>query len=134
MEVFPGVNLNDTVSFQVYPSAVIGTIFNYCKITAVLDYDSAKLRRDVDALHENCYPTLPVGVPDSPRQYFFLKVQLSSGEEVILGQPYIDANTIKVQGQQSVRFTVENIQADDLKTISSLLASAGYSAIDWEMG
>ena len=134
MEVFPGVNLNDTISFQVYPAAVIGTIFNYCKITAVLDYDSAKLRRDVDALHENCYPTLPASVPDNPRQYFYLKVQLGSGEEVVLGQPYIDESTIKVLGQQCVRFTVENIQSEDLKVISNLLASAGYSAIDWELG
>ena len=133
MEVFPGVNLNETVSFQVYPSAVIGTVFSYCKLIAVLDYESAKLRRDVDALHENCYPSLPDGVPDNPRQYYYLKVQLASGEEVIIGQPYIEVASLVVHGQQTARFTVEGVNADDLITIQNLMASAGYSAIDWEI-
>lgn len=134
MDVFPGVNLGDTVSFQVYPSAIIGTVFNHCQITAVLDYDTAKLRRDVDALHEKCYPTLPASVPDNPRQYHYLKIALSSGEEVILGQPYIEVDTLTVQGYQAARFTIEQVAFEDLKIIQNLLASAGYQAVDWEFG
>lgn len=132
MNIFPGIKLNDTVSFQLYPSAIIGTVFNHCKITGVLDYDTAKAFQDIDALHANVYPTLPSNTPDDPRQYSFLKVLLPSGDTTIIGLPWVKEDSLIKHDQSRVRFTIENVSADDLKNINQLLTSRGYTAMEWE--
>lgn len=132
MEIFPGVNLNDTISFQIYPSAVIGTVFNHCKITGVLDYETAKAFQDIEALHANVYPTLPSSSPNDPRQYSFLKVLLPSGSTSIIGGPWIKTDTIVKHEKSRIRFTVEDVSSDDIKNINLLLNSRGYTAKDWE--
>ena len=88
---------------------------------------------DLEALHANIYPTLPLHVPDDPRQYLYLKIELPSGNNTIIGQPWVKQESIVSHGKSKVTFTIENVTGDDLKTISQLLSSRGFSAINWEL-
>lgn len=133
MEIFPDVRINDTISFSVYPSAIIGTTFSYCQITAVLDYDTVKNFIDVDALHNNVYPTLPETTSNNPSQYQYLKILLPSEQYTYIGLPWVDQESILKHSESRIRFTVEQVNSEDLSKINLLLSANGYNAIDWQV-
>ena len=133
MEVFPSISIGDTISFQIYPSTIIGTTFTYCSIIAILDYATAQKFIDVDTLHANVYPTLPDGVPNNPSQYSYLKISLVSGQDAIVGVPWVnEGSTVKHEALR-IKFIVENVTNEDLSKINILLSANGYNAVDWEL-
>lgn len=132
MDVFPGVPLGSTVSFKIYPSAIIDTVFSGCIMSAVYDYETANKFIDVHGIHLNVYPTLPSGTPNDPSQYDYVKVDLVSGQYEILGVPWIDESSIEVYERGKIKFTIEDMLYEDLNKISTLLSANGYTAMDWE--
>lgn len=133
MEIFPNVTIGDNISFTIYPSAIIGTTFNFCSILAVLDYSTANNFIDADSLHSNVYPTLPDTVPNNPSQYSYLKIQLPSDQTTIIGLPWVDAASIVKHGESRVKFTIEQVNSDDLNKINLLLSANGYNAVNWQL-
>ena len=131
MDIFPGVPLGSTVSFQVYPSSIIGTIFTSCKMSAIYDYDTASKYIDVNGYHLNVFPFLPDGTPNDPTQYNYVKIDLVSGENEIIGVPWIIEDSVVVHKKGAITFTIEETAYEDIEKINRLLAANGYSAIDW---
>lgn len=133
MEIFPDISIGDTISFSVFPSAIIGTTFDYCQITAVLDYDTVKNFIDVDSLHSNVIPTLPENSPDNPSQYPYLKILLPSEQYTYIGLPWIDLRSLIKHQESRIKFIIERVGSEDLNKINLLLNANGYNAIEWHI-
>jgi hypothetical protein len=118
------------VSFDLWPSMLLGTGYQNAKILSIMDSGTANiLGVDTASLHANIYPTLPAGVPNDPTAYPWVKLLLANGSTTIIGVPWIKDSTLVVETSQSIQFTVSNITPSDQNTIIEALAAAGYTAV-----
>ena len=102
------------VSFQVYPSGILGTKFNNVQIMGILDAASCVGIIDPPALHANVYPTLPAGAVDDYTKYPYYKIKLQDGTVTCIGRPWIREETVKVVTQQDLHIVLNNISLDDV--------------------
>jgi hypothetical protein len=127
------IPFNGTVSFDLYPSALLGTGYKNAKVLAIVDAESCKyFGVDPQAAHVAVYPTLPAGTPNSPRQYPWLKLQLQSGNITAVGLPWIVDSSFEVVASTSMRFTVPNVAPGHQQRILDALSAIGYTAVDVE--
>lgn len=133
MSAMSKMNLGDTVSFDVYPSSILGTKFSNCKVLAFLDMDSATQWIDPVAMHVNVYPTLPKGTPNKASGYNYVKVKLANGTVTCVGDPWIKAETIKVITSSKIQIIVEDTGPDDVQRLANILQQNGYSNISVDL-
>ena len=126
--------IGDVISFQLYPSAILGTGFQNVKLLAILDMNTLPLLGyDPQALHANVYSTLPQGTPNDPSQYSYLKLLLQNGQTTVIGIPWIIDSSLQVSSTSSIQFTVNNVSPSDQNTILQALAAAGYTAVNMKV-
>lgn len=137
MDVNEYFAIDDVISFNVYPSAILGSSFTRVKVLALLDAETAKLFGiDPVALHAAIYPTLPA--PDKVTykkytDYKYIKVKLPNGTITALGLPWINMASVVVVTSATARFTVgldTPVEADE---IVALLAANGWHNVLVEM-
>lgn len=116
----------NTLSFEVYPAAVLGARFDNVKVMGVFDKDTARMWIDPDAMHVNVYPTLPESTPDDPSQYQFVKLKHSNGHITILGVPWIREDTIEISQRGTLTLSVKDVGPVDKDRIVRALAANGY--------
>lgn len=123
--------IKQAYSFQVYPSALLGTGFQNVTVLAVMDQETANRETDTQAQHVQVYPTLPAGTPNDPAQYNYLKVRMPNGSTTILGMAWIKEDTIVqvTTGTIVVKITSSSPAADLAKVRNALLQN-GFTAID----
>lgn len=121
-------NIGDTISFQVYPSTLLGDQFKDVVVQSVVNADTARLLGfDYISMHANVFPTLPEGqVPDNPTQYNYLVVKMQSGQTQIVGLPWIDESTITSRVTSSVYLEVPGAGTTDVSNIVNALAANGF--------
>lgn len=136
MQVFPGINLQDVISFQLHSGAkaTIPTSFDNVKLVAVLDADTAKSLIDPITLHRNVYPALPVGTcPDDAFAYNYIKVQLADGNYTAVGLPFVDQTTLVKHESTTAELRVHNVQTTDLQRLKDHLAAGGFYLVEARM-
>ena len=74
---------------------------------------------------------MPDGVPNNPCEYSYLKILQPSGQHDYIGLPWIDKSSTVVHGESNIRFSIENVTAEDISKINTILSAYGYSAKDW---
>ncbi|WP_257292017.1 phage DNA polymerase-associated SH3 family protein [Endozoicomonas sp. ONNA1] len=131
MEIFTGISLGDTVSFTLYPAGIIGTVYDHCRINALLDAQTARQFIDIDALHANVYPTLPEGTINDPSGYLYLKVKLPSGIDSVVGMNWIDQGTLIRHESMTATFTVDNVDTTDIEKIKLALSANGFVGVNY---
>ena len=130
-QILNKMNIDDVVTFDVYPSDLLGTKYHHCKVKAILDYDSVRQAGvDPDALHVKVFASLPVGTPNDPQAYQWLKIQLVSGEYDYIGIPWVKADTIVVNTTTTVTVTYRNVSPNDVQKIRVMSANNGYTDFD----
>lgn len=122
------VQRGDQISFDVYPSAIIGQSYNGMQVMAFLDPETAAAFEDIASLHAQVYPTLPGGTPNDAYQYNYIRLKNASGQTVIVGEPWIVDATIEIDGTETWAFKVSNITPSQKTDIVNILASRGYAA------
>lgn len=122
--------LNATVSFDLYPSQVLGTGYKRAKILAILDAETAARWIDPIAMHANVYPTLPPGVPNRFDGYNYLKLKLASGEVTAIGIPWIKDETFVVASTSSMQLTIDSVSPADQQLILNALSANGFTAVN----
>lgn len=117
-------------SFQVYPSAVLGTT-NFQKVTvkSILDYNTAMQFADIHAQHENVFSYLPAGTPDRPEDFDYLLLETAAGKTVI-GVPWIIPETIEQVSSMKIQAVIEDVSTADVERIRACLTQNGYHKID----
>lgn len=130
--MFDLTDISKVVSFEVYPSAILGTTFDRVKILAFLDAASAQQFIDPATMHANVYPTLPVGVPNRFDSYTYVKLQLENGTITCLGLPWIIQSTVVYETNVTYQITVSQAHGDDYEKIRQALIANGYNHITIE--
>lgn len=116
-------------SFDVHPSAILGTGFKNVTVQATLDYQSALAFADIDALHANVYRYLPAGTPNRPQDFDYLMVRMPDGQPTIIGIPWIVEETITLVESLKMTVTIEGVGAADIEPVRACLSQNGYHNI-----
>ena len=132
------LNVNDitlfsTVSFDLYPAALVAPSYKYAKVLGVMDADTARLFVDTVASHANVYPTLPEGTPNNHNQYPWVKLKLASNVITAVGLPWIKEETYVTHTTTTIRLTIENVEPANQNLIIECLAANGFSAVNVEV-
>lgn len=132
-ELTPG----SVVSFEVYPTSVLGNDFKNVTVKAILDSETARTAVpggfDAAALHANVYSSLPEGTPNNYTRYNYVKIAYPSGATAILGIPWIKAASVVSKVVQRGVFTIEPIGIADVAIIQQALAGAGYKVKEYQL-
>lgn len=136
MQVNEYFSIDDVISFNVYPSAILGNSFTRVKVLAVLDADSAKLFGiDPIALHAAIYPTLPTESKNTYKKYNdykYIKIQMPNGTISTIGLPWMNMESVVVVESTTARFTVALDSPTDIDEILAILNANGYHSIQVE--
>lgn len=98
--------LGQTISFEVYPSAIIGTKFQNAIVRGLVDH-SGVTEFNPAVMHANVYPSIPTGkIVDDFRKYNYLRLELPNGSTVFVGLPWIIESTVQVISNQDLVITI----------------------------
>lgn len=129
-QILDKLNIGDNTSFDVYPSALLGTQYSQVVILAILDADSVRfLNIDPAAMHAKVYATLPAGTPNDPYQYQWLKLRLTNGTMTAIGIPWINPNSIAINTTSTITAVFEDVSPTDLNIIRTMCAANGYNNV-----
>lgn len=118
--------LDTTVSFDLYPVALLGTGIKNAKVLSIVSAATANaLGFDTIATHAAVYPTLPAGVPDAHDGYHYLQLRTSNGDITYVGLPWIKESTYAVQTIRNVRFSLENVTPENQEHAIQSLSAIG---------
>lgn len=126
--------LKRTYNFDVYPVALLGNIFKGVTVLAILDQESANQYVDTQALHVQVYPSLPVGTPNRPRDYNFVKLRLANGAITVIGLPWIKDSTVVEVTTSVIRAVISGVAPSDLARVRSCLVQNGFNNIELSLG
>lgn len=136
MQVNEYFSIDDVISFNVYPAAILGNSFTRVKVLALVDADTAKLFGiDPIALHAAIYPTLPTESKNTYKKYTdykYIKIQKSNGDITALGLPWMNMESVVVIESTTARFTVALDSPTDIDEILALLNANGYHNVQVE--
>lgn len=119
-------HIGKTISFQLYPSAVISDDFTDVILEGVTSYNQVTYI-DPQQMHVNVYPTLPPNSPNDYRAYLYALIRLPSGKNTAIGLPWIDATTFSVASNTDIIVTIRGKGVDDIQTIRQILTGQGFS-------
>lgn len=124
------LQLKRTYNFDVYPVSLLGNIFKGVTVLAVMDDETANQYIDTQAMHVQVYPSLPVGSPNRPRDYSFVKLRLANGSTTIIGVPWIKDSTIQEITSSVIRAVISGATPSDLAKVRNCLVQNGFSNIE----
>lgn len=119
-----------TYSFDVYPTAIIGSNFKNVTVASTMTREEANREIDTVAMHIQCYPSLPAGTPNDPDAYDYVKLKLPNGSSTIIGMAWIKPETIQLVDARTVSVKISNVTAQDLVKIKAALVQNGYSSLE----
>lgn len=103
----------NTVSFDVYPSAILGTSYKNVQVVSICTAADTTGYIDPAATHANVYTTLPPGTPDDFTAYRYYKLKLPNGTITAVGEPWIRAETVEVVTSQTLTIVIPNVKTGD---------------------
>ena len=117
------------VSFELYPSTLLGNI-QHMHVDAVINYATAnRLGFDPTAMHVRVYPTLPEGTENRADSYQYVMLSKPNDPPVIVGLPWIKENTVVFHQSFNAQIVVENVEPGDETTIRQILHANGFNAV-----
>lgn len=122
--------LGQTLSFDVYPAAVLGQSFENVTVLGLIDPGTANGSIDIIGMHAAVYPYLlqaGLNVPNDPTQYNYIKIRTQSGKVTVLGMPWINESTIVATTNQVITAVVSGVTAQDVQGIQNALIANGYN-------
>jgi hypothetical protein len=119
--------IKKSYSFDVYPSAILGTDFKNVTVLAIMDMDSASQIIDTAAAHVSIYPYLPSGTPNDPSKYTYIKIKTSSGITTVLAVEWIKENTVTDVTSTSATVKIGGINPEDISRIRNALVANGFN-------
>lgn len=130
--LFNSENIYKRYSFEIYPTAVIGTSYRNVKYLGTIDA-SGVTGFDPEIQHSIVYPFLP-SAPERFDSYLYHRFQLDSGEVVFVGDPWIKASTVKALDNVKIIVTYESgVNADDEKKIRQMNLNNAFTDFKIEL-
>jgi hypothetical protein len=126
--------LESTVSFDLYPTAILGTAIKNAKVLSIVNAQTAMdLGHDAPALHAMVYPSLPPGTPNSYDKYLYVYLKLTSGAKIFIGIPWIKESTYAEEMIRTVAFYIENINPGQQTQAIQALSAIGLTVAKTEI-
>jgi hypothetical protein len=123
----------DICSFQIYPTAYIGTPFKDVVFLDRVSYHSVPLFNiDPQAEHVRAYPTLPPGSSNDPTTYNWLSFKTQSGEVVLIADPWMKTETLVVNSKQGLVVRIEDTGDTTMQDIRLALLGIGLTSFTIE--
>lgn len=128
--MFDLTSYGKTVSFEVYPTSILGTDFKAVKVLSIVDYETARLYSDINNLAVSVYPLLPIGTPKDFKQYNYLKIKYSNGDIRCISLNWINSDSIVVHSNvvANIRINLDNI--DTLDIVRRLLIANNITPLE----
>lgn len=122
------IQLESTVSFDLYPAHMLGTSIKNAKVLGIFNARIAmQLGHDAPAMHAIVFPTLPPGTPNGYDKYMYLYLKLASGGQTFIGLPWIKESTYVVEMVRTVTLFIENISPDQQSLAIQALSGIGLT-------
>lgn len=119
---------NDVVSFQVYPSSIFGDVYHDLTLTDIASYSTTKFFGfDALAEHAKALPYLPAGIDQDPTRYRYLVFKPSQGKHIVVPEPWIKTDTIKVIKMIDTKVYIPNWGPEKHEELRRALSSIGAS-------
>lgn len=132
----PEIFLGDVVSFEVYPSAILGNGFNRVKLLSVLSPADAAKEADVIVKHTQVLAYLTAedkALYATYRDYNYLKIQLPNNSTTVIGIPWIKQTTLaKVTATQG-RYDITVDNPSQFDEILSILKARGFTKVTFSL-
>lgn len=131
MEVLNRFNLGDKVSFQLLSGAmaIMPDSFIRCVVESKLGYnDVYRYGFDPDQLHQLVYPTVSDTnlVPSDPSKYKWLYVKAANGSELMIGEPWINIDTIEGVTNTGLTITCSSSPNNGMALAKQVLTQNGF--------
>ena len=125
MSINTQLNVGQRLSFEVYPTAILGNNFRDVMLDSILRAQTAiNFGTDIHSLHAKIFPTLPAGmVPDDPFGYQYLRIIHANGEAQVIGIPWIRPETFSVSRGGRLTLVFEDKTPSDLDMITNSLSA-----------
>lgn len=122
--------IGKTYSFDVYPAAVIGNDYKAVRLLAIMDQSTANQQLDTFGIHAQVKSYLPDGSPAKATDYNYLKILTTSGQQTIIGIPWIKENTITEVIRSTAQVKISNFNTNDTNRLRECLVQNGFSNIE----
>lgn len=127
MSVMEKLVVGNVVSFSTHAQPILGVNNDNLVVQAILDKESASVySTDINSLHKNLYSYLPVGTPQDPTDYLFVKLKDTGGNVKVLGIPWIDEDTLTVVERGNLQITIPNVTFEDRENIIKAITAIGF--------
>lgn len=132
MSVLTQIPLNTPISFQLVGEAnnFFSDSFRNAQITMLMPASASnRFGKDAYSLHQKIYPLLPAGTcPDNADKYNWLLVKTaSSEEETLIGEPWINMDTVEGSTLKGYTVYVKSTSIDAAERIRQALVGAGMT-------
>lgn len=131
-DITPPIYLGDVISFEVYPSAILGSGFNRVKLLSVLSPNDAAKEADIIVKHTQVLAYLEPQdkvLYATYKDYNYLKVLLPNNTTTVIGIPWIKQNTIQKVVSTMGRYDITVDSPTQLDEILAILKARGFNRI-----
>jgi hypothetical protein len=118
------LEVGTTVSFDVYPTPVLGTLFKGVKIVAIMGAALAGKLSPINERHAAVKPYVP-NLPNKATSYDYVQIETKTGTDII-GIPWIIDNTIVLDQARVRKLQIASVAPGDEARILSTLALLGH--------
>lgn len=126
MTVHDYLQFGNTLTFEVYPSTIIGSRFEDVKVMGTFDIDTARYHGiDPVAMHNNVYPFLPETTENDPSRYQYVKLKHPNGSISVIGVPWINQDTIQISQRGTLKLTIEDVGVVERERVVQALSAIG---------
>lgn len=134
MALITDITEGTRLSFEVYPDAYLANKFKDVVLEGIVTAMVARqLGFDIDAAHQNVYPSLiaaGVVVPNNPREYNYAYVTFLNGESTFVGIPWIREGSVISAAGHTLGLTFYNRNDVRRRRILDALSAVGESPDD----
>ena len=121
--------LRGVYSFDVYPTALLGTSYKNVTILGIMDPTTAAKKVDIKSLHVMMFPTLPAGSSSNFEDYDYVEIKTSTGETTVLSMGWINPATVTQVTSSTAVATIGGISAADVPRIINALVQNGFNDV-----
>lgn len=125
MATIDSTYIGSKISFDLWPSAIIGTTFKSAEVKAILDFDTVSTFKDVRALHSQVYSTLPNGTDANPEKVNYIKFLLSNGKVEYIADSWIKSSTVQTETTKDFQIVLSSVSPIDRERFKQILVASG---------
>lgn len=112
------------ITVQTRAPAILGAELKNVRVDSVLSFPAAMKYRNVHQIHRSVFPFL-TGVKDDPGSYQYVLLKTTSGDNLVVGIPWLVLDSIELVSDVTMVFKIEGYSPERLERIKAQLIAIG---------